>query len=65
MPENMQKTRDESDHSRLRKCPKTAEKIKNLNVAIFLQFLDFFSVLDDQIDFLSFASVQAPRDTNL
>ena len=29
MPKKMQKTRDESDHSRLRKLPKTAKKLLN------------------------------------
>ena len=29
MPKKMQKTRDESDHSRLRKLPKTAKKLVN------------------------------------
>ena len=51
VPEKMQKTRDESDPSRLRKLPKTAPKLQNLNLADFLQFLDVFSVGDDQINF--------------
>ena len=29
VPKKMQKTRDESDHSRLRKLPKNAEKLQN------------------------------------
>ena len=47
VPEKMQKTRDESDPSRLRILP----KLQNLNLADFLQFLDVFSVGDDQINF--------------
>ena len=50
VPEKKQKTRDESDLSRLRKLPKTAPKLQK-NVADFLQFLDVFSVGDDQISF--------------
>ena len=58
VPEKMHKTRDESDPSRLRKLPKTAPKPQIF--ADFLHFLYVFSVRDDKIDFLSFASAQAP-----
>ena len=50
-PEQMQKTRDESDHSGPRKLQKTAKKVQNQNLAEFCQFLDVFSVWDDRIDF--------------
>ena len=51
VPEKIQKTRDECDAFRLRKLPKTARKLQNINSADFLQFLDVFSVRGDQIDF--------------
>ena len=51
VPEQMQKTRDESDYSMLRKCPKTTEKRQNMNLANFWQFLDVFSVWADRISF--------------
>ena len=53
----MEKTRDESDHSRLRKFPKTAKKLQNYDLADFCQILKFF--LSEMIDFYSFASFQA------
>ena len=58
----MQKTRDEYDPSRLSKLPKSATNPQNLNLnlADFLQFLDIFSVREDEIDFLSLASTQTP-----
>ena len=51
MPDKMQKSRDEFDHSGLRKLKKTAKKLQNYNLADFCQFLDVFSVWDDRIDF--------------
>ena len=45
----MEKTRDESDHSRLRKFPKTAKKLQNYDLADFCQILKFF--LSGMIDF--------------
>ena len=50
VPEKMQKTRGESDPSRLRKLSKSTQNKQNLNLADFWQFLDVFSVKDDQID---------------
>ena len=51
VPEKMQKTRDKSYPFRLRKLPKTAPKLQNLNLADFLQFLGVFVVGDDKINF--------------
>ena len=48
LPKKMQKTKDDSDKSRLRKFPKTAKKNAKLE---FGHILDVFSVWDDQIDF--------------
>ena len=59
VPEKMPKNRDESDHSRVRKCQKTDKIRQSLNLTDFGQFLDVFFVGDDRIDFLTFASVQA------
>ena len=41
IPKKMQKTRDEPDHSRLQKLPKTAKKLQNQNLANFCQFWTF------------------------
>ena len=51
VPKKMQKTRNQSDHPILRKRPKTVKNQTNSNVVYFWQFLDVFSVWDDQIDF--------------
>ena len=37
-PEKMQKTRNQSDHPRQRKRPKTGKKLTDSNFAIFWQF---------------------------
>ena len=42
-PEKMQKTRNQSDHPRQRKRPKTGKNQPNSNFAIFWQFLGVFS----------------------
>ena len=54
MPEQMQKTRNESDHPWLRKRPKTIKNLPKLKLAIFHQFLDVFSAQDGPINFQSF-----------
>ena len=46
--DKMQKTRDQSNHSRLRKLP---ENCKIRIWPIFVSFFDVFSVWDDRIDF--------------
>ena len=51
VPEKMQKTRDESDHCRLRKRQKTAKNKPILHLTDFWQFLDVFFVGHDRIDF--------------
>ena len=43
VPKKMQKTRNQSDHPRLRKRPKTVKNRPNSNVAFCWQFLDIFS----------------------
>ena len=55
VPKKMQKTRDESDHSRLRKLQKPVENCQSLNLTKFLQFLDVFLVGDDRIDLHNFS----------
>ena len=51
VPKKMQKTRNQSDHPRLRKRPKTVKNRRHLNWVDFWQFLDVFSVWHDRIDF--------------
>ena len=48
-PEKMQKTRNQSDHPRQRKRPKTGKIQPNSNFAIFWQFLGVFSAQSDRI----------------
>ena len=48
VPEKMQKTRDESDHSKLRKRQTNCKKWQNINLANFFYIC---SVWDDLIDF--------------
>ena len=65
VPKRMQKTRDESDQSRLRKRPKTTEKRSKYEFGRFLTVFGRFLSLDWSDWFLVFSSVQAPRDTRL
>ena len=46
VPKKMQKTRDESDQSRLRKRPKTTEKRSNYEIGRFLTVFGRFFSLD-------------------
>ena len=48
-PEKMQKTRNQSDHPRQRKRPKTGKILPNSNFAIFWQFFGVFSAQSDRI----------------
>ena len=43
MPDELQKTRNLSDHSELRKRPIPAKHLPKSNIAVFRQFLDVFS----------------------
>ena len=54
VPDKMQKTRGESDYSRL---PKNYFTLQKLNLVNLFQLLYVFSVLDNWIDFKSFATV--------
>ena len=42
-PEKMQKTRNQSDYPRQRKCPKNVKSLHNSYYAVFGQFLEVFS----------------------
>ena len=50
-PEKMQRTRDESNHSTMRKRQKTDKNRQIFNLTDFGQFLNVFFVGDARIDF--------------
>ena len=50
VPKKMQKTRDESNQSRLKKRQKTTENGQHMNLADFWHFLAVISALIDRID---------------
>ena len=50
VPDKMQKTTDQSDCSRLKKCPKTTEELQNLKLAKFLTVFGYFLSLGYRIE---------------